>query len=150
MRTITGAVMVVLLAGCGSGSSSTVTVAHQPTRSATASPTAGTLTLEPVLQIKHGPSYSPNWRASHGGCRGANGYDDLHVNAGVTLYGPNGDVVGSGFITDSRIDGSRCVLTATVDDVQRIGFYKVQFANRNEVAFSLAQLQDQSAYLTIG
>lgn len=108
------------------------------------------MTLQPLLQIARGDAEFPNWKRTAGGCAGDNGYDDLRLNAGVTLYAANGDVAGSGFITDATVAGSKCILTGTVDDVTPAKFFKVQFANRNKVAFSMEQLQEQSAYLTIG
>lgn len=154
MRYVTGFLLVVLLVGCGTGSTGTTThravLSTSPSPTPTVSETPTSLSLQPVLEMKLGDAYYPNWRKTAAGCKGINGYDDLHISAGVTLYAANGDVAGSGFITESRVEGKKCILTATVDDVIPGDFYKVQFANRNEVAFSRQQLEDQSAVLTIG
>lgn len=151
MKPATGTATLVLalaLAGCATATTPRHAVLSPTPNHPTAAATS--LSLQPVMEMKLGdPSY-PNWKRTAAGCKGINGFEDLYVQAGVTLYGANGDVAGSGFITQARVQGKKCILTGTVDDVVPGEFYKVQFANRNEVAFSRQQLEDQSAVLTIG
>lgn len=143
VKLLTAFLLIILFAGCGGGSASV-----KASRTPTPSPSPSLLDLHPELVIKGpGDGYFAKWRPSGvGRCRGVGGYSDLHRNAGITLYAPDGDVAGTGFITNSYPDGNKeCVMIGTVSNALPERFYDVQFANRNRIAFSREEIVSGSA-----
>lgn len=142
--------MTMAAAACA-GTPSGAHPAGSSTASPVASPTRTTLTLKPLLVIKPGSSYFPNFKKIGGiHCKGVGGFADLRKGAGVTIYDGSGHVAGSGFIRRTVMLGKKCVMQAVVPGVTPAGFYKVQFVNRNKVAFSAEQLEKSTAVETIG
>lgn len=98
------------------------------------------LTLRPVLQIKHG-----YYLGAGDGCHGNADSPDLKTGLAVTLYGPSGSIVGTGFVTRSTTVGGDCYLIATVTNAAPESFYDVQFGDGNKIAFSRAEIQNGQA-----
>lgn len=148
-------VVGVLCAACGSsGSSKTASVSPTVTPTATVAPRSSptTLTVTPILTLKQGSAYYPNFKTGPGTkCRGVGGYSDLRRGRAVTIYDQRGsNVVGTGFIKQGFVVGKSCYLGATVKGLPRLPFYKVQFANRNKVPFSAHDLIHHTSVITIG
>lgn len=143
-------------ASCGGGSSTpkvepTSTVSTVATTAPVAKPKPARLTVTPILVLKLGSEASPNYRSVGKKCGGVGGFGDLRKGRAVTIYDQTGSaVIGTAFIKQGLVEGKSCYMTAIVRDLPRLSFYKVQFANRNKIAFSEHDLIHNTSVVTIG
>lgn len=148
-------VALVGCAGCGS-SNSTATIAPPtsiptPSASATTVPTPASLTVTPILALRAGSPSFPNFKASGKTCKGIGRYADLRPGRAITIFNQKGNtVVGTGSISKTVVDGTRCLMTGDVRGLPLLPFYEVQFANRTKLAFSHAELVHHKSFVIVG
>jgi hypothetical protein len=98
----------------------------------------GTFTLEGTFTLTDGVS------DTGGGCQGTGGYDDIADGTSVTVYGADGDVVGTGELSDSSFDGmSICTFDIAIEDVPKgEKFYKVEVSHRGTLQLSAEEAEN--------
>lgn len=132
-----------VIAACSGGASAPTSKAPK-SATVTPSPTATTLTLKPLLEIRQAKYYA-NWKPAANGCKGVGGYSDLRRGVAVTLYSPSGDIAGTGFVTRTAALKNICLMVATVRNAEPEKFYGVQFADRDKIAFSRQEIEAGTA-----
>ena len=83
--------------------------------------------------------------AGGGLCQGENGYDDLTVNASVTVYNQTDTVIatgqlGAGQVIHGQYNLDTCSFPIDVPNVPKATFYKVEVSHRGQVTFSAAEM----------
>ncbi len=99
----------------------------------------GYRTLTGILRLR-----SSSIRLDGLGCKGAEGYDDIHEGAQVTVTDQGGRVLGLGMLGSSVLeDTSTCRFSWSVSGLPDTAFYGVEMASqrRGRLRYSLRQLE---------
>jgi hypothetical protein len=80
-------------------------------------------------------------------CEGDGGYSDISPGVGVSVTDRTGTLLAastleSGTVTDKFADEVECTLTFTVDDLPESDAYTVEVADRGELTYTKAELQE--------
>lgn len=134
MKLIGIAAALLLLVGCGSGTS------DESAAKPKTFDVQGTMTLDSVDVIGDGGD----------GCLGSEGYDDIREGAAVVVFDDGGKKIGIGALEAGRAStATTCEFEFTVSDVPiRGSIYSVEVSHRGEIPFKRANAQDLA--LTLG
>ena len=75
-------------------------------------------------------------------CSGDGGYSDIRNGTQVTVRDEDGTLLATGELTNSSYTGLACEFSFLIADLPSVSFYVVEVANRGEIAYSAAELEE--------